>query len=55
MAPATLTITPRLRRQLGDWLQEDLGRGDLTALPCRQSADRPIGWLKPTGCSVAVC
>ena len=31
MAPATLTITPRLRRQLGDWLQEDLGRGDLTA------------------------
>ena len=26
-----LTITPRLRRQLEDWLQEDLGRGDLTA------------------------
>jgi nicotinate-nucleotide pyrophosphorylase (carboxylating) len=31
MAAAVLAITPKLRRQLADWLQEDLGRGDLTA------------------------
>ncbi len=30
-ASSHLTITPRLRRQLAEWLQEDLGRGDLTA------------------------
>ena len=29
--PSQLTLTPRLRRQLADWLQEDLGRGDLSA------------------------
>ena len=29
--PSQLTFTPRLRRQLADWLQEDLGRGDLSA------------------------
>ena len=29
---AHLTITPRLRRQLAEWLQEDLGRGDLSAV-----------------------
>ncbi|WP_253912443.1 carboxylating nicotinate-nucleotide diphosphorylase [Synechococcus sp. KORDI-52] len=28
-------ITPQLRRQLGDWLQEDLGRGDLSAVALR--------------------
>ena len=26
-----LSITPRLRQQLAEWLQEDLGRGDLSA------------------------
>jgi nicotinate-nucleotide pyrophosphorylase (carboxylating) len=31
MAAAPLAITPLLRRQLADWLQEDLGRGDLSA------------------------
>ncbi|MEB3158790.1 MAG: carboxylating nicotinate-nucleotide diphosphorylase [Synechococcus sp.] len=35
MTVASLTITPRLRRQLGDWLQEDLGRGDLSAAALR--------------------
>ena len=37
----SLAITPRLRRQLADWLDEDLGRGDLTAAAlrgCRGSA-----------------
>ena len=32
---AHLTITPRLRRQLAEWLQEDLGRGDLSAAALR--------------------
>ena len=31
MAVAPLAITPALRRQLADWLAEDLGRGDLSA------------------------
>jgi len=31
MAAAHLPITPALRRQLADWLAEDLGRGDLSA------------------------
>jgi len=31
MAAASLPITPALRRQLADWLAEDLGRGDLSA------------------------
>ena len=44
MAPATLTITPRLRRQLGDWLQEDLGRGDLTA-PALQAKRGQAHWV----------
>ena len=44
MAPATLTITPRLRRQLGDWLQEDLGRGDLTA-PALQAKLGQAHWV----------
>ncbi|AII48263.1 nicotinate-nucleotide pyrophosphorylase [Synechococcus sp. KORDI-52] len=34
-APSPLMITPQLRRQLGDWLQEDLGRGDLSAVALR--------------------
>ena len=44
MAPATLTMTPRLRRQLGDWLQEDLGRGDLTA-PALQGRCGHAQWV----------
>ena len=31
MAVAPLAITPALRRQLAAWLEEDLGRGDLSA------------------------
>ena len=31
MASSTLAMTPGLRRKLGEWLQEDLGRGDLSA------------------------
>jgi len=31
MAAAPLAITPALRRQLAAWLEEDLGRGDLSA------------------------
>ena len=44
MASASLTITPRLRRQLGDWLQEDLGRGDLTA-PALQARHGQAHWV----------
>lgn len=35
LAQADLSITPGLRRQLGEWLQEDLGRGDLSAAALR--------------------
>ena len=35
MARADLSITPRLRQQLAEWLQEDLGRGDLTTSALR--------------------
>ena len=38
MAPSTLAITPGLRRKLGEWLQEDLGRGDLSAPALRGQA-----------------
>ncbi|MFM7311814.1 MAG: carboxylating nicotinate-nucleotide diphosphorylase [Cyanobium sp.] len=31
MHPAHLPLTPALQQQLRDWLQEDIGRGDLTA------------------------
>ena len=31
MSDASLPLTPALQRQLRDWLQEDLGRGDLSA------------------------
>ena len=31
MSAASLPLTPALRQQLRDWLQEDLGRGDLSA------------------------
>ena len=39
-----LTISPQLRRQLGDWLQEDLGRGDLTA-PALQGCQGRAHWI----------
>ena len=35
LAQADLSITPGLRQLLGEWLQEDPGRGDLTAAPLR--------------------
>ena len=38
MASSTLAITPGLRRKLGEWLQEDLGRGDLSAPALRGQA-----------------
>ena len=38
MAPSTLAITPGLRRKLWEWLQEDLGRGDLSAPALRGQA-----------------
>ena len=44
LARADLTITPRLRRQLGDWLQEDLGRGDLTT-PALQGRQGQAHWV----------
>ena len=31
MSDASLPLTPALQHQLRDWLQEDLGRGDLSA------------------------
>ena len=31
MSAASLPLTPALQQQLRDWLQEDLGRGDLSA------------------------
>jgi len=44
MASAVLAVTPRLRRQLADWLQEDLGRGDLTA-PALQGHQGCAHWI----------
>ncbi|MGB4534196.1 MAG: nicotinate-nucleotide diphosphorylase (carboxylating), partial [Synechococcus sp.] len=43
MARADLSITPRLRRQLGEWLQEDLGRGDLTT-PALRGREGEAHW-----------
>ncbi|HJN36823.1 MAG: carboxylating nicotinate-nucleotide diphosphorylase [Prochlorococcus sp.] len=44
MTPSSLAMTPRLRRQLADWLQEDLGRGDLTA-PALQGRTGQAHWI----------
>ena len=44
MASSTLAITPSLRRKLGEWLQEDLGRGDLSA-PAVRGQDGAAHWL----------
>jgi nicotinate-nucleotide pyrophosphorylase (carboxylating) len=48
MAGASLSITPALRRQLADWLAEDLGRGDLTAAALRGRSGR-AHWLAKAG------
>ena len=37
-------MTPRLRQQLAEWLQEDLGRGDLTA-PALQGVEGEAQWV----------
>ena len=39
-----LSITPRLRQQLAEWLQEDLGRGDLSA-PALQGVEGVAHWV----------
>ena len=39
-----LSITPRLRQQLAEWLQEDLGRGDLSA-PALQGVEGEAHWV----------
>ena len=44
MARADLSITPRLRQLLAEWLQEDLGRGDLTA-PALQGVEGEAQWV----------
>ena len=49
MAPSTLAITPGLRRKLGDWLQEDLGRGDLSAPALRGQAGEAYWLAKANG------
>ena len=49
MAPSTLAITPGLRRKLGEWLQEDLGRGDLSAPALRGQAGEAYWLAKANG------
>ncbi|MGC6482358.1 MAG: carboxylating nicotinate-nucleotide diphosphorylase [Synechococcus sp.] len=44
MAAASLMITPRLRHQLEEWLQEDLGRGDLSA-PALEGMHGQAHWV----------
>ena len=44
MASSTLAMTPGLRRKLGEWLQEDLGRGDLSA-PALRGQSGVAHWL----------
>ena len=44
MSAASLPLTPALRRQLRDWLQEDLGRGDLSA-PALASGRCKAHWI----------
>ena len=43
LARADLSITPRLRQQLAEWLQEDLGRGDLTT-PALRGREGEAHW-----------
>ena len=44
MSIQPLSITPRLRQQLAEWLQEDLGRGDLSA-PALQGVEGEAHWV----------
>ena len=44
MSAASLPLTPALRQQLRDWLQEDLGRGDLSA-PALASGRCRAHWI----------
>ena len=44
MSAASLPLTPVLRQQLRDWLQEDLGRGDLSA-PALASGRCRAHWI----------
>lgn len=48
MVAAHLPITPALRRQLADWLAEDLGRGDLSAAALGDRLGR-AHWLAKAG------
>lgn len=49
MASSTLAMTPALRRKLGEWLQEDLGRGDLSAPALRGQAGEAHWLAKANG------
>ena len=49
MASSTLAITPGLRRKLGEWLQEDLGRGDLSARALQGQAGEAYWLAKANG------
>ena len=49
MAAAPLAITPALRRQLAAWLEEDLGRGDLSAAALAGRCGRAHGLAKAEG------
>ena len=49
MASSTLAMTPGLRRKLGEWLQEDLGRGDLSAPALRGQAGEAYWLAKANG------
>lgn len=44
MSAASLPLTPALRQQLRNWLQEDLGRGDLSA-PALASGCCQAHWI----------
>ena len=44
MSAASISLTPALRQQLRDWLQEDLGRGDLSA-PALASGRCKAHWI----------
>ena len=44
MSLQPLSITPQLRQQLAEWLQEDLGRGDLSA-PALQGVEGEAQWV----------
>lgn len=49
MPPASLPFTPALQQQLSVWLQEDLGRGDLTAAALTGASGRAHWIAKAEG------